>query len=102
MAARIELSDENRMRLEKWTRARSVSVRLRERAQIILPAASSMMNKAAAAELGIEENEVGRRRVRVAAEGVSMIERKQPWGEPRREGQPCAGAIHTRQAACPF
>ena len=80
VAPRIELSNEDRIRLEKWARARSVPVRLRERAQMVLLAAGGMTNKAIAAELGVDVTKVGRWRRRVAAEGASTIEKERPRG----------------------
>ena len=68
------------MWLEKWATARSVPVRLRERAQLVLLAARGMTNKAIATELGVDANKVGRWRARVAAEGVSTIEKERPRG----------------------
>ena len=80
VAAQIELTGEERRRLAKCAAARSVSVRLRERARIVLLAAQGLTNKAIAAELGIDANKVGRWRARVAAEGVSAIEKERPRG----------------------
>ena len=80
VAAEIELSGKDREQLGKWAAARSTPVRLRERARIVLLAAGGMTNKAIASELGIDANKVGRWRARVAAEGVSAIEKERPRG----------------------
>ena len=80
VAAEIELSGKDREQLGKWAAARSTPVRLRERARIVLLAAGGMTNKAIALELGIDANKVGRWRARVAAEGVSAIEKERPRG----------------------
>ena len=69
VAAEISLSKEEHRKLEKWASARSTSVRLRERARIVLMACEGMTNKAIAAELGTDANKVGRWRSRVAKEG---------------------------------
>ena len=80
VAAEIALSKEEHRRLEKWASARSTSMRLRERAQIVLMAAEGMTNKAIAAELGVDANKVGRWRSRVAKEGAGSIEKERPRG----------------------
>ena len=80
VAARIVLSKEEQKNLEKWASARSTSVRLRERARIVLMAAEGMTNKAIAAQLGIDTNKVGRWRSRVATEGSACIAKERPRG----------------------
>ena len=75
VAAEITLSKEEHRKLERWASARSTSVRLRERARIVLMASKGMTNKAIAAELGTDANKVGRWRSRVAKEGMSSIEK---------------------------
>ena len=74
------MSGKDREQLGKWAAARRTPVRLRERARIVLLAAGGMTNKAIASELGIDANKVGRWRARVAAEGVSAIEKERPRG----------------------
>ena len=80
VAAEIALSAEEHRKLEKWASTRSTSVRLRERARIVLMAAQGMTNKAIAAQLGVDANKVGRWRSRVAKEGMSSIEKERPRG----------------------
>ena len=80
VAAEIALSKEERKKLEKWASTRSTSVRLRERARIVLMAAEGMTNKEIAAELAVDANKVGRWRARVANEGASSIEKERPRG----------------------
>ncbi len=80
VSAEIFLSKEERGKLEKWARARSTPVRLRERAQIVLMAAGGMPNKEIAAALGTDANKVGRWRSRVSKEGVSSIGKERPRG----------------------
>ena len=80
VAAAITLSKEEHRKLGKWASARSASVRLRERARIVLMACDGMTNKAIAAELGTDANKVGRWRSRVAKEGMSSIEKERPRG----------------------
>ena len=80
VAAEIALSKEERRSLESWATTRSTSVRLRERARIVLMAAQGMTNKEIAAELEVDANKVGRWRARVAKEGTSSIEKERPRG----------------------
>ena len=80
IAAKLELTNKERAQLKKWASARSTSVRRRERAQIVLLSAQGLMNKEIASELGLAVSKVGRWRARVAAEGVSSIEKERPRG----------------------
>jgi len=80
VAAEIVLSKADRIRLEKWSSRRSVPVRLRERARIVLLAADGLTNKEIAAELGIDANKVGRWRTRYADAGPAGIEKERPRG----------------------
>jgi len=80
MAVRIELSEKDRKVLERWSRARSATVRHRERARIVLLAANGMTNKAIAQELGTNTDKVGRWRRRYANEGIEGIEKERPRG----------------------
>ena len=58
VAPRIVLSKQEQRTLEKWASTRSTSVRMRERARIVLMAAEGITNKAIAAQLGIDTNKV--------------------------------------------
>ena len=80
VAAEIALSKEERRRLETWATTRSTSVRLRERARIVLMAAEGMTNKDIAAKLEVDANKVGRWRAHVAKEGTPSIEKERPRG----------------------
>ena len=80
VAAAVELTKGERRRLAGWASARSTPVRLRERARMVLMAAEGKTNKAIAAELGVDENKVGRWRSRVAREGTGAIEKERPRG----------------------
>ena len=80
VAAEIVVSKGEHRKLEKWASTRSTSVRLRERARMVLMAAQGMTNKAIAAQLGVDANKVGRWRTRVAKEGMSSIEKERPRG----------------------
>ena len=80
VAPRIVLSKQEKRTLEKWASTRSTSVRMRERARIVLMAAEGMTNKSIAAQLGMDTNKVGRWRSRVAAEGTACIGKERPRG----------------------
>ena len=80
VAPRIVLSKQEQRTLEKWASTRSTSVRMRERARIVLMAAEGMTNKAIAAQLGMDTNKVGRWRSRVATEGAACIGKERPRG----------------------
>ena len=90
VAVKIELSDTDRACLERWSRSRSMSVRLRERSQIVLMAAGGMTNKAIAAKLKTDQNKVGRWRRRYAEEGLEGIAKERPRGG--NHGGPCSKA----------
>lgn len=72
------LEDEERAILDRWARGRSTTVRLMQRAQIVLRAATSLQNRVSAAELGITPNTVGRWRRRFAAQRIEGIEKDLP------------------------
>ena len=80
IAVKIELSDLDRQCLERWSRSRSVSVRLHERSRMILMAAEGMTNKTIAETLGTDENKVGRWRRRFSVEGLDGITKERPRG----------------------
>jgi len=79
-AVAISLSPKERQVLEQWARGRRTPVRLMQRAQIVLRAASGMNNKSIAAALGVTVNTVGRWRNRFADERLQGIEHDQPRG----------------------
>ena len=80
VAVKIDLSDADRKRLERWSRSRSEAVRLRERSRMVLMAADGMTNKAIAEALGTDQNKVGRWRRRFAHEGLDGIAKERPRG----------------------
>jgi transposase len=79
-ACEINLSDEDRSTLERWSRSRSTEARLVERARIVLLAADGRENKDIAAELGITRATVARWRGRFAVAGVAGIQKDAPRG----------------------
>ena len=97
VAVRIELSDGDRKRLERWSRSRSVAVRLQERSRIVLMAADGMTNKAIAEALGTDQNKVGRWRRRFAGRGDGGDrEGASPGRQPRRKVLEGAGGAEAR------
>ncbi len=77
-ASVIELTEEQRQQLQRWTRSSTVSVRLARRARIILLAAEGMDNYRISAELGVGRVQVGRWRKRFAESGLGGIETDLP------------------------
>ncbi len=75
VAPKIELSDTERTKLERASKARSVSQRQKERSQIILLAAQGLDNKEISVRLGQDPGKVGRWRKRYAALGFAGIEK---------------------------
>ena len=82
VAPEIELSDEERRELTRLIRSGLTSVRLAQRARIVLLAADGLRNKAIAEELGVGRVQVGRWRDRYAQLGLAGIERDLPRGAP--------------------
>jgi len=84
-AIAIVLDDAQRQELEELTRSRTVSVRLAERAEIVLHAADGMEDKAIGEAMGIARQKAGRWRKRYAALGLAGIEKDAPRpGRKRR------------------
>jgi len=78
IAPPIRLSSEQQEALEQCTRARSLSVRLVERARIVLLAAAGKQDKDIAAELGITAQKASRWRKRFLALGMVGLEKDAP------------------------
>lgn len=83
VAPKIDLSEEERQVLLKWSRGRSTPARLVQRAKIILMAAEEQQNKDIAKALGVMERTVGRWRGRFAEGGLAAIEKDLPRGGRR-------------------
>ena len=79
----IELSEDERATLTRWSRGRSTPYRLVQRAKIVLMAAKDMTNQAIAIALDTTANTVGRWRRRFAQMRLAGIERDAP-----RPGRP--------------
>jgi len=82
VATAIELTDEQRAELVRLARSKKTSVRLAERAQIVLLAAQGLTNKAISERLGAGRVQVARWRARYLESGLQGIERDRPRGAP--------------------
>jgi len=82
VAPGIELTAEQKDELTKLVRSKRTSVRLAQRAQIVLLAAQGLQNKAIAEQLGIGRVQVARWRERYLDLGLHGIERDLPRGAP--------------------
>lgn len=82
VAPAIVLTKEQEAELTELVRSRLTSVRLSQRAQIVLLAAQGVRNKDIAEQLGIGRVQVARWRKRYLASGLAGIERDLPRGAP--------------------
>lgn len=82
VAIEIVLTDEERAELTKLVRSKLTSVRLVQRARIVLLAADGMQNKDIAAQLKISRGNAGRWRGRYVKKRLSGIECDLPRGAP--------------------
>ena len=82
VAKEIVLADEERAELTKLTRSKLTSVRLVQRARIVLLAAQGLQNKAIAAQLDVGRVQVSRWRDRYVRLRFAGIERDLPRGAP--------------------
>lgn len=73
VAAEIKLTESERTKLERFSKARNVAERLRERSQIVLLAADGLENKEIAERLAQDPGKVGRWRKRYAEQGLAGI-----------------------------
>ena len=82
VAPAIELSQEEETQLIRLVHSKLSSVRLVERARIVLLAAQGLQNLQIAEELGIDRITAGRWRQRYIKSGLAGIERDLPRGAP--------------------
>ena len=82
VAPTIVLTDEQRSELTRLSRSGRTSVRLAQRARIVLLAAQGVQNKDIAEQLGIGRVQVARWRERYLQAGVEGIERDLARGAP--------------------
>src|SRR5258708_7836686 len=78
VAPPITLTPEQQDGLQQCARARSLAVRLVERARIVLLAAAGKQDKDIAAELGITAQKAARWRKRFLAAGIAGLEKDAP------------------------
>ena len=82
VAPAIELTDVQEIELTRLARSKRTSVRLAQRAQIVLLAAQGLQNKDIAEQLGVGRVQVARWRERYLDGGLQGIERDLPRGAP--------------------
>lgn len=82
VAPEIVLTNEEHAELSKLVRSKRTSVRLAQRAHIVLLAADGMQNKDIAKHLGVGRVQVSRWRERYAQSRLAGIERDLPRGAP--------------------
>ena len=82
VAVEIVLNEEQRAELTKLIRSKLTTVRLSQRAHIVLLAADGMQNKDIARQLGVGRVQVSRWRERYAKEALAGIEQDLPRGAP--------------------
>ena len=82
MAPEIILTSEERAELAKLSRSKLTSVRLAQRARIVLLAAQGMKSQDIAQQLGVGRVQVSRWRERYAQSRLGGIERDLPRGAP--------------------
>jgi len=80
VAIRINLTEEERATLTRWSRGRSTAARLVHSAKIVLMAADGKMNKEIVAALGTDAQTVKRWRTRFAERGLAGISKDAPRG----------------------
>jgi len=80
VAPTVELSEEQREILTRWSHGRSTPHRLMQRARIVLLAAEGRQNKEIAETLGVMERTVGRWRTRFVKHGLAGIDKDLPRG----------------------
>ena len=85
VAIEITLTKEQSADLKRLVKSKLTSVRLVQRARIVLLSAERLQDKEIAAELGIGRVQVSRWRKRYAESGLVGIERDLPRGAPKRK-----------------
>lgn len=101
IAPEINLTPEEREALMKLTRSGLTSVRLAQRARIVLLASMGMRNQDIAAKLDVGRVQAGRWRERYAELRLAGIERDLPRGAPARKVDAARLAALTTQTTPP-
>jgi len=78
VAPRVELTDEQRQILQRWSRGRSLPARQVERARVVLLAADGKQDLEIAAEIGISNQKAARWRKRFLKLGLIGLEKDAP------------------------
>ncbi len=78
VARPIELTEEQRVTLERWSHGRSTPVRMMERAMMVLRAAQGMRNADIAEAVGTDSHTVARWRGRFLQAGLAGLEKDAP------------------------
>lgn len=78
VAPKVEITESMRKKLSRYSKALNVSPKLRKRSKIVLMAAEGNSNKSIAAELGIDQTQVGKWRKRFVELGLRGIEKDAP------------------------
>lgn len=76
----VTVDEQQRKVLKQWSRSRTVSVRCKERALIVLTATQRISDEAIAARLGTTRHRVARWRARFEAGGVEALKKDLPRG----------------------
>lgn len=76
----IELTDDERATLTKWSRGKTTPARLVTRARIVLLAADGRLSKDISVELGVPQKTISKWRTRFATERLAGIEQDAPRG----------------------
>src|SRR5215213_7243471 len=83
VAVVLELTDEERLQLEAWTRRRTSAQALATRSRIVLAAAEGLKNTEIAERLGIDRSMAARWRARFAEHGLDGLTDEPRPGRPR-------------------
>jgi transposase len=87
------LIEEEERKLTRLARSKRTSVRLAQRARIVLLAAQGLRNNVIAGQLGIGRVQVARWRKRYLEAGLQGLERDLPRGAPPVKGTWPSGSI---------
>ena len=85
-APQIELTDDDRQVLARWSRRRKTAQALAQRARIVLAAAAGTPSAQIARDLGVGRDTVGRWRKRFVEGGVDALLDEPRCGAPRQIG----------------
>jgi len=103
VARPIELTEEQRTTLERWSHGRSTPVRMMERATMVLRAAQGMRNADIAEAVGTDSHTVARWRGRFLQAGLAGLEKDAPRGgrKPTRRNRLAAKIVERTTQSLP-